>query len=103
MILALSTGGVLCLVLVVLVLFLPALVLLLLVVGYGIVVAGNIWFLVVAFQDDVIQGLLCLLIPCYSLFYLITHFEEEKTPFFVSLIGTGIVLAGVILGSPGIR
>ena len=69
--------------------------------GWLIAFAGGIWFLVVAFQDDAIQGILCLFVPFYSLIYLITHFEEVKKPFLVQVVGTALALGGLCAG--GIR
>jgi hypothetical protein len=71
----------------------PPVAILPLAVGWLLSLAGGIWFLVVAFQDSPVAGLLCLCVPFYSLFYLVTHFEETKRPFFVNL--TGAVLATV--------
>jgi hypothetical protein len=56
-----------------------------------LMMGGGLWMLVIAFQDDVLQGLLCLFIPFYSLFYLITHFEDCKRPFFVQLVGFALM------------
>jgi hypothetical protein len=45
-------------------------------------------------------------VPFYSLYYLITHFEETKRPFFVQLAGMGLAmlggcLAGIAAGIAG--
>ena len=77
----------------------PALVgLLLALVGVVLILGGNLWFLLAAFQDEVIMGVACLFVPFFSLYYLITHFDQVKTPFFVSLIGVGLVMLGRFLG-----
>jgi hypothetical protein len=52
---------------------------------------GGIWFLVIVFKDNPVKGVLCMVIPLYSLFYLLSNFEEVKRPFFAQL-------AGVLLG-----
>jgi hypothetical protein len=70
--------------------------------GWILSLVGGVMFLLVAFQDDVMQGLLCLFIPMYSLFYLITHFEEEKVPFFLQLGGTLLVFLGYCAGGVGV-
>jgi phage FluMu protein Com len=54
-------------------------------------VAGGIMFLHVAFKDDAMQGLLCWFVPFYNLYYLITHFDEEKVPFFMQ-VGGGLIM-----------
>lgn len=59
---------------------------------------GSIWFLVVAFQDDTTQGVLCLVVPVYSLFYALTNFEEVKRPFSLWMIGAGIAILSSCAG-----
>ncbi|MCI0463529.1 MAG: LamG domain-containing protein [Gemmataceae bacterium] len=65
------------------------------ILGGVVAFLAGLWFLVVAFQDSVGQGLLCIFVPFYSLYYLITHFEEEKLPFFGQLTGAGLVLMAI--------
>jgi hypothetical protein len=74
--------------------------------GWILAMGGGLWFLIVAFQDSALEGLLCFLVPFYSLYYLITHFEETKRPFFVQLAGMGLAmlggcLAGIAAGIAG--
>lgn len=45
----------------------------------------SIWLLVIAFRDSVTQGLLVLLVPCYALIYIFTHWDECAGPFFLYL------------------
>lgn len=59
---------------------------------------GGIWFLMIAFQDDATQGILCLLIPMYSLIYLISNFEETKRPFCLQMAGTAISVFAICAG-----
>ena len=66
--------------------------------GSGTSSIGGIWLLVIAFQDEVMHGILCLLFsPLYSLYYIITHWEECKLPFFLQLAGSGLVALGVVV------
>jgi hypothetical protein len=60
--------------------------------------AGLIWFLIVAFQDDVLAGVLCLFVPFYSLYYFISHFDETKAPFFTQLLGTLMMFTSMCAG-----
>jgi hypothetical protein len=76
----------------------PAFSMVPLVLGWLLAVAGGIWFLMVAFQDSALAGVLCLLVPFYSLYYLITHFEETKRPFFVQLLGCLLVMTASCAG-----
>jgi hypothetical protein len=71
------------------------------ILGMLMTAAGNIMFLIVAFSDDALQGLLCWLVPFYSLYYLITHFEEEKVPFLTSVGGLVMAMVGGIGGILG--
>jgi hypothetical protein len=61
-------------------------------------IAGGIWFLVIAFQDDVVAGILCLVIPFYSLYYLVTHFDAVQRPFFVQVVGVILMMLGSCVG-----
>jgi hypothetical protein len=56
------------------------------------IIGAYLWLLILAFADEVIQGLACLLIPFYSVYYLITHFEEVKMPVFLARFGVVIAL-----------
>ena len=98
---ALGVVAAVCLVMVVVSIFVPALAVVPIGLGWVISLAGGIWFLVCAFQDDVTQGLLCLFVPFYSLIYLISHFEEVKKPFFVQVIGVVLLMGGGCAGGLG--
>ena len=39
---------------------------------------GGIWLLVVAFQESTKQGLLCLLVPCYQLYYVLSRWQDTR-------------------------
>ncbi len=69
-------------------------------IGLGCLLAfaGYIWFLIIAFQDEAIHGILCLLFNIYCLYYLIINFEETKVPFFVWLLGVLMVISGFCAG-----
>ena len=51
----------------------------------SLLVAGvaYIWFLVIAFQDSAANGLACLFVPFFSLYYAIANFSEVKQPFLI--------------------
>jgi len=69
-------------------------------VGLGclLMVAGRIWFLIIAFQDEIIHGILCLFLGIYNLYYLLINFEETKVPFFVELLGVLMIVSGCCAG-----
>jgi hypothetical protein len=58
---------------------------------------AQIRILIIAFNESVVQGLLCLLVPLYSLIYIITRWEKCGGYFLMSL-GAGFV-AGMGLGA----
>jgi DNA-directed RNA polymerase subunit RPC12/RpoP len=49
-------------------------------------IAGVIWTLRIAFIESLNQGLLCLFVPCYSLFYVFSRWEETKGAFVLQLL-----------------
>jgi hypothetical protein len=53
----------------------------------------NIMILVVAFQENATQGLLCMFVPMYQLFYVITRWAACKNYFLVS-VGAGLLSMG---------
>jgi hypothetical protein len=96
----LGVGGV-GLLLVILTFIFPLFGLLALGFGWLVSIAGGLWFLVLAFQDSATEGLLCMFVPFYGLYYLLTHFEEVKQPFFLNLIGVGILMGTSVAGVAG--
>ena len=48
--------------------------------------AGEIWVLVLAFQEKLQQGLLCLLVPCYQLYYIFSRWEETRGAFILQML-----------------
>jgi hypothetical protein len=69
--------------------------------GWLMMAVGNIWYLVCAFQEDVMSGVLCFVVPFYSLYYLIAHFDEVKMPFFTGLVGFVLIVGGSCAGGIG--
>ncbi len=69
-------------------------------IGLGCLLAfaGWIWFLIVAFQDEIIHGILCLVFTIYNLYYLLINFEETKFPFFVAVLGVLMIMSGCCAG-----
>jgi HEAT repeats len=48
--------------------------------------SGFIWVLVIAFGESLAQGLLCLLVPCYVLFYTFSRWEDTKGAFVLKVL-----------------
>jgi hypothetical protein len=62
--------------------------------GLIIFVVGGLWYLVAAFRVSIWWGLACIFIPIVQLFFLFAHWQEAKRPFFLQMIGFGLILAG---------
>jgi uncharacterized membrane protein len=75
----------------------------LILLGAVIGIVGGIWFLVAAFREGVLWGLACLFIPIVQFFFLIVHWPEAKKPFFLQLLGIGLVVAGIIINPQAVR
>lgn len=74
-----------------------AFVVLLMIIGWGSLAIGNIWMLIVAFEEDALQGLLILVVPFYGLFYLITRWDSSTRCYLQVGGPIAIVLALFIL------
>jgi hypothetical protein len=63
----------------------------LMIVALMVFLVGSLWFLSVAFRISALWGLACLFVPFASLVFLVTHWNETKKPFLLSVAG-GILL-----------
>jgi hypothetical protein len=63
----------------------------------GLSLWGYIWIVSLAFQDDSMQGVMCLFIPFYFIYYALTHWEESSGPFALGITGIGLFLVPVVL------
>lgn len=62
-----------------------------------------IWIVVIAFSEDIVSGLLCLICGPYSIYYAITRWEDCKTPFLacvafwiLGMAGNGLVAKNMV-------
>ena len=62
--------------------------------GVLMVLVGGIWFLVLAFQEDVMWGIGCLLCGIVQIIFLINHIEETWKPFALQVAGIVLCVAG---------
>lgn len=71
--------------------------------GLGCLLAsvGQIWFIIVAFQDDVMQGILCWAIPGYAFYYMLTNWEGVKNPVLTQAVGFLMAVGGICAGAIG--
>jgi hypothetical protein len=68
------------------------------VLGTAVVLWGGIWMLVIAFRETTGQGLLVLLVPCYSLYYTFSRWEETKGAFALQMAYVGSVILFSLIG-----
>jgi hypothetical protein len=82
----------------------PPLAFLLVMAGGAIGFAGGIWLLIVAFQDDAMKGVLCLVVPLYALIYVIQNTDTAGRPFLFGVIGNLMMYSGfAILAMSGMH
>src|SRR5262249_14387544 len=53
----------------------------------AVVILGRLWFLGVAFNEDQMQGTLCIWVPFYDIVFLVSHFEDAWKPFVLGWVG----------------
>ena len=58
---------------------------------------GYAWIVSLAFQEDSMQGVMCLFVPFYFIYYAATHWEECNGPFALGITGLGIPIALVVV------
>ena len=68
-------------------------------IGALIALYGTIIFLITAFRESVLWGIGCLVVPLVNLFFLITHWEDTKTPFLIQLAGGALMLLSAWWGN----
>lgn len=70
--------------------------------GFGILIIGSIGFLIAAFKQSLLWGLGCLFLSPISIVFLILHWSEAKNPFFLQLVGLGILFVAGMSGGAAI-
>ena len=66
-------------------------------VGGIVCLIGGIWFLIVAFRESVVWGLLCLFVPFAALAFLIKHFGDAAKPFGLNILGSILLIIGSVI------
>lgn len=69
----------LCFMLAVLAVFLPFLALIPLILSIVMLFTAHIIVLLAAFQDDSMSGCLCLFVPFYAIYFILTHLDEVRS------------------------
>jgi len=62
--------------------------------GLLIFVVGGLGTLIAAFKTSILWGIGCIIIAPLSLLFLILNWNVAKNPFFLQLLGAGIMLFG---------
>lgn len=69
----------------------------LILIGMLAIFATGIWYLVVAFQQDVVWGLCCMLVPFASIVFLFKFWQKAKKPFIGQLVACLPLLTGWLI------
>ena len=65
--------------------------------GAVMMLIGIIRMLIAAFRTSILWGLGCLFLPLCMLIYLITHWEDAKSGFFLKLKGAFVCILGLVV------
>jgi hypothetical protein len=71
-----------------------------LVIGAPIFVVGTGWYLLLVFNESILQGLFCLFVPLYFIYYFLTHTDEVQRPFYIGATGVLITMMSYCAGAP---
>jgi len=69
---------------------------LLVVLGFGLMLLGFVFFLLHAFRTSILWGLGVLFFPLVQLLFLIVHWDRAKNAFFLQLWGIGFILVAAL-------
>ncbi len=64
------------------------------IVGVLLTVVGGLWLLVVGFQTSILWGIGMLLLPIISLFFVVVHWQQARSPFLLQVVGIVVIFAG---------
>ena len=73
------------------------------VVGIIAFIVGWIWMARIAFKESNGQGVLCLLVPFYAVYYAITRWANAKKPFIIVLVGLVALVGGFVPTIMGVK
>ncbi len=68
-------------------------------IGMVMILTGGVWTLVSIVRESVVCFLLWMFVPFYSLYYLITRWEDMKGPFCTVLGGYAFLLGGMFIAT----
>jgi hypothetical protein len=93
----LGVMGVLWVILSLWVFFKPSSAIIVLLIGGGICSIGQTWFIRMAFEDGVENGLMCMFVPLYPWLYLLGNLERAGKPFAIRMCGLLIIVSALIM------
>jgi len=70
--------------------------------GILVSLVGYVMFLVAAFGEGILWGILCFFFWPVQLLFLVTHWYNARKAFLVQVVGIGMIVAGALL-EPGVR
>ena len=78
----------------------PALIWIPLLIGTVVSLVGYFWIVIIAYQDDVTQGMLCFCFAPYMVYYIIVNFDDTKQAGIIWVAGTVLqIAASVVAGA----
>lgn len=72
-----------------------------LVLGWVLAFVGSVWIIVLAWQRNILWGLVCFLVPIVQLVYVAGHWKESKDGFFLQIAGLVLMILAALTGVPG--
>ncbi|HLW65653.1 MAG TPA: hypothetical protein VKS79_10065 [Gemmataceae bacterium] len=78
---------------------LPPLIWIPVTIGTVLSLVGYICVVIIAYQDDVTQGMLCFCFGPYMLYYVFVNFDDTKQAAVIWLAGTALQIAATIVGA----
>ena len=66
------------------------------VIGGIVAGVGWIWVVITAFRESTSQGLLCLFIPPYAIYYGIKKWSDTKIPLIIAVVGVVVLIVGLV-------
>jgi len=69
----------------------------LLIIGLVVHLIGWIMLIVVAWRESIWWGLLSIFVPFVALIFVITHWQDAKRPFLISISGTAVFVLGAMV------
>jgi hypothetical protein len=66
------------------------------VIGGIVAGVGWIWVVITAFRESTSQGLLCLFIPPYAIYYGIKRWSDAKKPLIIAVVGGVVLIVGLV-------